>query len=300
MRIPLKKCSFFLCALLLAGCACRNPFAAESSVSDSSAAAGGSSASVTDSADILDDSADSAAASAASDAAPTAIPMAEITGQNGPETFDLSSIPPYEEAPAVEVHGNAPYFTEAEIADALALCGDGEATSLIHFSELDESERAGTAIAILSKADMATAERVAIPGIKPSGWHNAKYDWIDGNYVYNRCHLLGYQLTAENGDIRNLITGTRYLNITGMLPYENRAAYYLRRNSTAHILYRVTPVFAGDDLVASGVLMEALSLEDGGAGLSYCVYCYNVQPGVKIDYATGFTEDAMGTDAMGT
>lgn len=254
MKIRWKMLLPALCALALAGCQFRLPFVAE----PESSSAG----------------------------AETLV---------SPDAFEPASVPSFEKDPAVEINGGVPFFSEDDLAGAAALCADAPADAavsapLFHFTELDALERAGTATAILSKADMATAERVPIPGIKPSGWHNAKYEWIDGNYVYNRCHLLGYQLTAENGDLRNLITGTRYLNIEGMLPYENRAAYYLRRNPSAHILYRVTPVYAGEDLVASGVLMEAISLEDGGEGLCFCVYCYNVQPGVVIDYATGVTQ----------
>ena len=221
--------------------------------------------------------------------------------------FDLTELPVYAGAPSIEVNGGQPCFTPEEISHAEALAGlpapvEAEAPSAadpgpseasgsnIRFSELDALGRAGVAVAVLSKADMATAEREALPGVKPSGWHNAKYEGIDRNFLYNRCHLLGYQLTAENGDIRNLITGTRYLNIEGMLPHENRAAGFLRRNRDMHILYRVTPVFAGENLLASGVLMEAVSLEDGGEGLRFCTYCFNVQPGIRIDYATGENE----------
>ena len=122
--------------------------------------------------------------------------------------------------------------------------------------------------------------------IKPTGWHTVKYDCIDGKYLYNRCHLIGYQLTAENANKKNLITGTRYLNVDGMLPFENMVADYIKETDN-HVLYRVTPIFDGDNLVASGVLMEAGSVEDKGDGICFCVFCYNVQPGVTIDYATG-------------
>ena len=133
---------------------------------------------------------------------------------------------------------------------------------------------------------MPTEERGAIGQVKPSGWHTVKYDNVDGKYLYNRCHLIGYQLTAENANEKNLITGTRYLNVQGMLPFENMAADYVKETGN-HVLYRVTPIFEGNNLVASGVLMEAESVEDNGEGVLYCVYVYNVQPGISINYATG-------------
>ena len=133
---------------------------------------------------------------------------------------------------------------------------------------------------------MPTEDRGEIGSVKPSGWQSVKYDIIDGKYLYNRCHLIGYQLTAENANEKNLITGTRYLNIEGMLPFENMVADYVKETGN-HVMYRVTPIFEGDNLVASGVLMEGKSVEDDGEGILYCVYCYNVQPGISIDYATG-------------
>ena len=137
---------------------------------------------------------------------------------------------------------------------------------------------------------MPTEERGSIGSVKPSGWQTVKYDFVDGKYLYNRCHLLGYQLTGENANEQNLITGTRYLNVDGMLPFENMVADYVKETDN-HVMYRVTPVFDGAELVARGVLMEAYSVEDGGDGVEFCVYCYNVQPGVKIDYATGDSEE---------
>lgn len=133
---------------------------------------------------------------------------------------------------------------------------------------------------------MPTEERGAIGNVKPSGWHTVKYNGIDGNYLYNRCHLIGYQLTGENANIRNLITGTRYMNVEGMLPFENMVADYVKETNN-HVLYRVTPIFAGNNLLASGVLMEAKSVEDDGKGIEFNVYCYNVQPGIEINYTTG-------------
>ena len=133
---------------------------------------------------------------------------------------------------------------------------------------------------------MPTEEREPIGGIKPSGWHSVKYDFVDGKYLYNRCHLIGYQLTAENANEKNLITGTRYLNTKGMLPFENMVSDYVKETGN-HVLYRVTPVFEGKNLVASGVYMEAYSVEDDGDGICFYVYVFNRQPGVKIDYLTG-------------
>ena len=144
----------------------------------------------------------------------------------------------------------------------------------------------GVANAIVGIDLMPTEERGAIGQVKPSGWHTIKYEGIDGNYLYNRCHLIGYQLSGENANEKNLITGTRYLNVTGMLPFEDEVADYVKQNN-AHVRYRVTPIFEGDNLVASGVQMEAKSVEDNGAGILFNVFCYNVQPGVTIDYATG-------------
>ena len=133
---------------------------------------------------------------------------------------------------------------------------------------------------------MPTESRGSIGQVKPSGWQSTKYDNIDGKYLYNRCHLIGYQLTAENANRLNLITGTRYLNVTGMLPFENLTADYIKETGN-HVLYRVTPIFEGDNLIADGVQMEARSVEDDGEGVLFHVFCYNVQPGIIIDYATG-------------
>ena len=133
---------------------------------------------------------------------------------------------------------------------------------------------------------MPTEERGSISQVKPSGWQTAEYEIVDGGYLYNRCHLIGYQLTAENANEQNLITGTRYMNVDGMLPFENMAADYIKETEN-HVLYRVTPLFIGDELVARGVLMEGWSMEDGGDGVCFNVFVYNIQPGIAIDYATG-------------
>lgn len=195
-----------------------------------------------------------------------------------PETpVQAGEYPPYSGEAYVEVNGNVPFFTEEEqTTDAFET-----------YSELDAYGRCGVAYANVCREIMPTEPRGSIGSVKPTGWHTVRYNGVvEGNYLYNRCHLIGYQLAGENANPQNLITGTRYLNTEGMLPFENAVNDYVDETG-GHVLYRVTPVFEGDDLVASGVLMEAYSVEDGGAGLSFCVYCYNVQPGVEIDYDTG-------------
>ena len=159
--------------------------------------------------------------------------------------------------------------------------------SFAKYSDLDELGRCGVAFAYISLDTIPTEERGTIGDIQPSGWHTVKYnDLIDGNYLYNRCHLIGYQLAGENDNPKNLITGTRYLNVQGMLPFENSVYDYVQATEN-HVLYRVTPVFKEDNLVASGVTIEAYSVEDEGAGICFYVFVYNVQPGIDIDYATG-------------
>lgn len=185
-------------------------------------------------------------------------------------------LPPYSGDPWVEVNGNRPDFDTSQL--------DG--SSFETYAPLDDLGRCGAAYACVGQDLMPTEERGPIGQIKPSGWQLAKYDCVDGKYLYNRCHLIGYQLTGENANEQNLITGTRYLNVEGMLPFETQVADYVRRTG-GHVLYRVTPDFQGTELVARGVWMEALSLEDGGAGVCFSVYVYNVQPGITIDYATG-------------
>lgn len=194
----------------------------------------------------------------------------------GTSAFNLAAVPAYSGQPYAVVNDNKPYFTDADLT----------AVSFETYSELDSLGRCGVAYASVGKDLMPTEERGAIGQVKPSGWHTIKYDNVDGKYLYNRCHLIGYQLTAENANEKNLITGTRYLNVQGMLPFENMVADYVKETGN-HVLYRVTPVFEGNNLVASGVLMEAESVEDKGAGVLYCVYIYNVQPGIEINYANG-------------
>lgn len=195
---------------------------------------------------------------------------------------DLASIPPYSSSPYVELNGNIPGFSEADLTTE----------SFEYYSELDALGRCQTAYANIGQDLMPTEERGEIGQIRPSGWHTVKYDNIDGMYLYNRCHLIGYQLTGENANERNLITGTRYMNVEGMLPFENMVADYIN-DTNHHVLYRVTPVFSGDDLVARGVQMEAYSVEDQGSGICFNVFVYNVQPGIDITYADGESAPAQ-------
>lgn len=189
------------------------------------------------------------------------------------------NIPAYSGQPYTIINDNVPYFNEE----------DKQVKSFESYSNLDSLGRCGVAYACVSRELMPTEDRGEIGSIKPSGWNQTKYEGIvDSNppYLYNRCHLIAYCLTAENANEKNLITGTRYLNVKGMLPFEEEVARYLDTHDN-HVLYRVTPIFEGNNLVASGVLIEAYSVEDEGAGICFCVYCYNVQPGVEIDYKTG-------------
>lgn len=201
--------------------------------------------------------------------------------------FSIKQVPKYKGKASVKVNGNKPYFTKKEKENT---------KSFESYHKLDKLGRCGVCYANVSKATMPTEERGNIGMVKPSGWHTVKYNGVvDGNYLYNRCHLIAYCLTAENANKKNLITGTRYINIEGMLPYEEKTARYVDDTGN-HVLYRVTPIFEGNNLVASGVLMEAYSVEDKGKGLSFCVYCYNVQPGVTINYATGDSHLSGKTD----
>ena len=189
--------------------------------------------------------------------------------------FKASDIPEYNGSPYAEINNNVPFFT------------DHPDSSFAIYSPLDNLGRCGVTYANISKDLMPTEKRGEIGSIRPSGWHTVKYnDLIKDLYLYNRCHLIGYQLTGENANERNLITGTRYMNTEGMEPFESRVANYISSRN-AHVLYRVTPIFDGNDLLARGVLMEAYSTEDDGTGICFCVFCYNVQPGIGINYADG-------------
>ncbi len=190
-----------------------------------------------------------------------------------------ASIPAYSGSPYITINNNIPNFTDAEIT----------ATTFENYPVLDSLGRCGACTACVGKEIMPTEDREPIGAVKPTGWRQDKYPGIvdsDPPYLYNRCHLLGFQLTAENANERNLITGTRYMNVEGMLPFENMVADYVKSTGN-HVMYRVTPVFVGNNLLASGVEMEARSVEDGGKGVCFHVYVYNVQPGIAIDYATG-------------
>lgn len=191
-------------------------------------------------------------------------------------SFDLASIPEYSDSAYVVLNNNVPDFDES----------DYTTESFEEYSELDSLGRCGVAFANICKETMPKEddERESISSVKPSGWVQKKYN---GEYLYNRCHLIGYQLTNENANKQNLITGTVYLNIEGMLPFENEIAQYIEDNPNNHVLYRVTPIFDGGNLVASGVQLEAFSVEDKGKGICFNIYCYNVEPGIIIDYKTG-------------
>lgn len=190
--------------------------------------------------------------------------------------FNTADVPAYSGEPYTAVNNNEPYFTSDNLTTE----------AFENYSELDALGRCGVAYANVCLETMPTEKRGSISEVKPTGWHSVKYDNVDGKSLYNRCHLIGYQLTAENANQQNLITGTRYLNVDGMLPFENMVADYVKETDN-HVLYRVTPIFTGDNLVADGVLMEGYSVEDEGDGICFCVYAYNVQPGITIDYATG-------------
>lgn len=202
--------------------------------------------------------------------------LAETHINTALEAFASETIPEYSGNPYVELNGNLPYFTDEELST----------TAFELYSELDSLGRCGAGYANICKEIMPTEERGSIGMVKPTGWHTVKYDCITDRYLYNRCHLIGYQLAGENANEKNLITGTRYLNVDGMLPFENEVADYVN-DTDNHVLYRVTPVFSGDNLLASGVIIEAKSVEDNGVGVQFNVYCYNVQPGISIDYTTG-------------
>ena len=191
---------------------------------------------------------------------------------------NLNNISEYNGSPYISLNANMPYFTDEEklITEPFE-----------NYSNLDSLGRCGVAFANICKEIMPTEERGTIGQVRPSGWHTVKYNGVvDGNYLYNRCHLIGYQLAGENANELNLITGTRYLNMIGMLEFENTVSAYVEETNN-HVLYRVTPIFEDDNLVAKGVEMEAWSVEDKGVGICFNVFCYNVQPGIEIDYATG-------------
>lgn len=201
---------------------------------------------------------------------------AAVTGlSEGEEQLRLEDLSDYDGAPWVVINNNQPFFSDKTTTKQFET-----------YTGLDQKGRCGVAFANVSRDTMPLEERGPIGTVKPSGWQSVKYDFIDGRYLYNRCHLIGFQLTGENANPCNLITGTRSLNVDGMLPFENQVADYVRETGN-HVLYRATPLFQGDDLVARGVELEAWSVEDQGAGICFHVWCWNVQEGVTIDYATG-------------
>ena len=201
------------------------------------------------------------------------VPKKEAAAMEG---FSLLDVPDFSGTPYVVVNNNIPYFSDQELST----------TSFEDYSELDSLGRCGVAYASIGKDIMPTEKRGPIGHIKPSGWQTIKYDFVDGKYLYNRCHLIGFQLSAENDNEKNLITGTRYMNVDGMLPFENMVADYVKETGN-HVQYRVTPIYDGNNPVANGVLMEGKSVEDSGDGVLFNVFCYNAQPGVEIDYTTG-------------
>lgn len=192
--------------------------------------------------------------------------------------FSYDDVPEYKSEPYVLINNNMPGFKSYEITEK----------SYEKYGELDAFGRCTVCVANIGRDIMPEPgeKRGEISSVKPTGWKSVKYDIVDGKYLYNRCHLIGYQLSAENANKSNLITGTRYMNVDGQLPFENMVADYVKETEN-HVLYRVTPVFVNDELVARGVLMEAVSVEDKGQGICFNVFCYNVQPGISIDYATG-------------
>lgn len=200
------------------------------------------------------------------------------------EKITLKNLPAYSGEAYVELNNNVPSFKKSQLTKK----------SFEQYSKQDKLGRCGVAFANVGTDIMPTEERGKIGSVKPSGWQTTKYDNIDGKYLYNRCHLIGYQLTGENANEENLITGTRYMNTEGMLPFENKVADYIEETGN-HVLYRVTPIFKGNNLLASGIQMEAYSVEDKGKGICFNVYCYNVQPGIDIDYTDGSSELADDT-----
>lgn len=190
--------------------------------------------------------------------------------------ISLSSIPAYSGSPYVTLNGGTPTFSKAEL----------KTQSYEYYSNLDKLERCGVVHACIGRDIMPTEERGSIGMVKPAGWHTVKYDCVDGKYLYNRCHLIGFQLTGENANTKNLITGTRYMNVNGMLPFENMVADYVQETGN-HVMYRVTPIYKGNNLLANGLQMEGYSVEDDGEGVCFNVFVYNVQPQITIDYATG-------------
>lgn len=280
-KIAIALCELLAIATIFTGCASTNLSGTEAAGhaagavvadEDSSGALGS-----TDNADgVQSGSATSEADSGANGTgqADAGKPQDELVNNNS--YVSLDAIPAYDGKAYVAVNNNEPFFTDSDMTT----------TAFENYSDLDSLGRCGVAYANICKEIMPTEKRGKIGMIKPSGWHTVKYDVIKDRYLYNRCHLIGYQLAGENANPKNLITGTRYLNVEGMLPFENLVADYVN-NTGNHVLYRVTPMFSDSNLVANGVLIEAKSVEDNGGGILFNVYCYNVQPGVGINYENG-------------
>lgn len=190
--------------------------------------------------------------------------------------LDINNLPEYKGKPYVVINNNEPNFEKSELVTK----------SFEKYSELDSLKRCGVADSIIGKDLMPTSKRENISSVKPSGWKSIKYNIVEGRNLYNRCHLIGFQLAGENANKRNLITGTRYLNTKGMLPFENMVSDYVKETNH-HVRYRVTPIFVGNELVSRGVQIEAISIEDNGKAVKFNVYCFNVQPNIEIDYKTG-------------
>lgn len=203
--------------------------------------------------------------------------------------FNVNKVPTYNGTPYIAINGNIPHFTEA----------DYTITSFETYSPLDSLGRCGVAFANIGVDIMPTEERGSIGSVKPSGWQTIKYENVDGKYLYNRCHLIGFQLSGENANVRNLITGTRSMNVDGMIPFENMVADYVKETNN-HVLYRVTPIFDGNNLLATGVLIEAMSIEDNGDGICFNVFCYNEQPGIIIDHSNGDSKAEDGSAPYGS
>lgn len=199
-----------------------------------------------------------------------------LPGRDSQPVIAIDDLPAFSGNPFVVINNNMPQFSEEDITDK----------SFEFYSDMDAYNRCGYAMACVGVDIMPTEERGSIGQIKPTGWQTVKYDIVDGKYLYNRCHLIGYQLTGENSNPYNLITGTRYLNMEGMLPFENQVAEYVKETEN-HVMYRVTPVFHQEEMVARGVQIEAWSVEDNGKGVCFNIYAYNNQPGIIIDYKTG-------------
>lgn len=190
--------------------------------------------------------------------------------------LDINKLPEYNGKPYVVINNNEPNFDKSELVSK----------SFEKYSELDSLKRCGVADSIIGQDLMPTSKRENISSVKPTGWKSVKYNGIEGGSLYNRCHLIGFQLAGENANKRNLITGTRYLNTKGMLPFENMIADYVKETNN-HVRYRVTPIFVGNELVSRGIQIEAISIEDNGKAIKFNVYCFNIQPNIEIDYKTG-------------